>query len=260
MELHHQGTALGTIKLHRSVLSAFHAKVDGFPVGRCEETSLLMKGISNSKPIVHKKLPVWDVSVVLEFMSSKENESSFKFQSQKLVTLLAITSLHRGMELHALSLDLMSVFHDRVEFLFAVPLKHSKEGKKDPPSIFHEFAPNKLLCPKECIIAYLEVTNKWRRVQGSGPFFLSLNAPHSPVTKQTLCRWVKDFLTDAGIKGFKTHSTRGASARKALVKGVNVTDILSKGNWSRRSTFERFYNRPITTPATRVQSAILSQL
>ena len=185
-------------------------------------------------------------------MSSKENESSFKFQSQKLVTLLvlAITSLHRGMELHALSLDLMSVFHDRIEFLFAVPLKHSKEGEKDPPSVFHEFASSKLLCPRECIIGYLEITNKWRPVQGSGPFFPSLNAPHSPVTKLTLCRWVKEFLTDAGITGFKFHSTRGASASKALVKGVNITDILSKGNWSRRSTFERHYNRPITTPAT----------
>ena len=161
------------------------------------------------------------------------------------------------MELHALTLDLMSIFDDRVEFLFPVPLKHSKPGKKDPPSVFHEFPSDKLLCLKESIIEYLEITHQWRLTPNSGPLFLSKVKPHSPVTKQSICRWVKEFLSSAGIKGFTTHSTRSASASKALEKGVLLSDILSKGNWSRATTFEKFYKRNITRPAQRFQEVIL---
>ena len=93
-------------------------------MGKCENTSLLIRGIGNSKPIVHKYVPVWDVSKVLDYVKARPEpeRSDLKFLSQKLVTLLAITSLHRGMELHALSLDLMSRFDDRIEFLFPIQL------------------------------------------------------------------------------------------------------------------------------------------
>ena len=256
-DLHSQNLSAGHIKSHRSAISAFHVKVDGVPVGMREETSRLIKGIENSKPIAHKIVPVWDVSKVLTHMNENDNNSSLKFQSQKLATLLAITSLHRGMELHALTLDLMSKFEDRIEFLFPVKLKHSKPGKKDPPSVFHEFVSNKLLCPKECIIEYLEDTHSLRKNPSTGQLFISYIKPHTPVSKQTLCRWVKEFLSESGIKGFKTHSTRSAASSKALAKGVVLSDILSKGNWSRASTFTKFYKKPIVTPSQRFQEGIL---
>ena len=256
-DLHSQNFSVGHIKSHRSAISAFHVEVDGVPVGMREETSRLIKGIENSKPIAHKIIPVWDVSKALSHMMEKDNNSSLKFQSQKLATLLAITSLHRGMELHALTLDLMSKFEDRIEFLFPVKLKHSKPGKKDPPSVFHEFASNKLLCPKECIIEYLEDTHSLRKNPNTGQLFISYIKPHTPVSKQTICRWVKEFLSESGIKGFKTHSTRSAASSKALAKGVVLSDILSKGNWSRASTFTKFYKKPIVTPSQRFQEGVL---
>ena len=111
-ELHHEGASMGLIGTHRSAISAFHEKIDGVSVGKCENTSLLLRGIGNSKPVAHKYVPVWDVSKVLDYMASRSNPD-LKFLSQKLVTLLAITSFHRGMELHSLSLDLMSRFDDR---------------------------------------------------------------------------------------------------------------------------------------------------
>ena len=258
-DLHHGGSSLSLIKSHRSAISAFHAQIDGLPVGKCENTSLLIRGIGNSKPIVHKYVPVWDVSKVLDYVKARPEPelSDLKFLSQKLVTLLAITSLHRGMELHALSLDLMSRFDDRIEFLFPILLKHSKPGKKDPPSVFHEFPSDKSLCPKESIIEYLEVTHQFRPTPDAGPLFISYRKPHTPVTKQTLCRWVKDFLSAAGIAGYTTHSTRSAGSSKACSKGVVLTDILSRGNWSNRTTFEKFYKKDIATPALRVQKAVL---
>ena len=44
---------------------------------------------------------------------------------------------------------------------------------------------------------------------------------------------------------FKSHSMRSASTSKAKAGGVSVSDILRGAVWSRESTFERFYHKPI---------------
>ena len=43
---------------------------------------------------------------------------------------------------------------------------------------------------------------------------------------------------------FKAHSVRGASTSSALDRGVPMQDILATADWSRESTFRRFYYRP----------------
>ena len=64
------------------------------------------------------------------------------------------------------------------------------------------------------------------------------------VSTSTISRWLKEMLRMAGINNFTAHSTRAASTSAAKSK-----DILKAGNWSRESTFNRFYNKTIT-PAT----------
>ena len=41
----------------------------------------------------------------------------------------------------------------------------------------------------------------------------------------------------------EAHSVRGASASAALRKGVSIGDVLSTADWTRESTFRRFYYR-----------------
>ena len=43
---------------------------------------------------------------------------------------------------------------------------------------------------------------------------------------------------------FKAHSVRGASSTAAAEKGVLIADILRTADWSKDSTFKRFYYRP----------------
>lgn len=91
-----------------------------------------------------------------------------------------------------------------------------------------------------------------------GPLFISFIKPYKPVTKQTLARWVNSYLNLAGIQGFSAHSTRKAGSSKAKVKGVKIEDILAKGNWTNKTTFEKFYYKPIDSAARRFQTAVLS--
>ena len=46
------------------------------------------------------------------------------------------------------------------------------------------------------------------------------------------------------ISQFKAHSTRAASTSAAAASGVPMKDILKTANWSRESTFQKFYLKP----------------
>ena len=52
-------------------------------------------------------------------------------------------------------------------------------------------------------------------------------------------------LSLAGIDGvFTAHSTRGASASAAARAGVALSHMMEAADWSRESTFKKFYHRP----------------
>ena len=74
--------------------------------------------------------------------------------------------------------------------------------------------------------------------------FISYVKPHKPVTSAAIARSVKTVLSLAGIGGvFTAHSTRGASASAAARARVALSDIMKAADWSRESTFKKFYCR-----------------
>ena len=44
---------------------------------------------------------------------------------------------------------------------------------------------------------------------------------------------------------FKAHSTRSTSTSKAGLQGASMEEILKRGSWSNKSTWQRFYNKNI---------------
>ena len=75
--------------------------------------------------------------------------------------------------------------------------------------------------------------------------FLSCRPPYKPVTTDTLARWIRSVMHDAGIdiSVFGAHSVRGASASFALQNNASIDSILQCGDWSCLKTFSRHYNR-----------------
>ena len=67
------------------------------------------------------------------------------------------------------------------------------------------------------------------------------------MTSHRIAHWSKDLLTEAGVTTavFKAHSVRGASTSAARANGVSIQDILKTADWSKESTFRKFYYRPI---------------
>ena len=58
-------------------------------------------------------------------------------------------------------------------------------------------------------------------------------------------------LSDAGVDTtiYSAHSTRGASASKAVSVGLSIEAILKTGSWASESVFSKHYNRPINREA-----------
>ena len=66
---------------------------------------------------------------------------------------------------------------------------------------------------------YLERTQEIRKLLS---LFISWVKPHIAVSQDTISRWIKSVLKEAGInlEDFSAHSVRGASAFAAFASGV----------------------------------------
>ena len=49
---------------------------------------------------------------------------------------------------------------------------------------------------------------------------------------------------------YSAHSTKGASTSAAVAAGIPIDSVLKKANWASVTTFNRFYNRPLTSAHT----------
>ena len=161
-----------------------------------------------------------------------------------------------------LTIDRMSISPEKVSFDVGGIVKHSKQGKTNPPCVIYKFEEDHRVCPKGCLEAYLEVTKSLRGSEG-GPLFISFAKPHKVVGKDTIRRWILLGMKECGIDSsqFKAHSIRGASGSKARASGAPLEHILALGNWSNKTTFEKFYFRKTpTSPTQEVQKRILTIL
>ena len=96
---------------------------------------------------------------------------------------------------------------------------------------------------------YLDRTAAFRRSNAQDGFpdrlFLSYVTQYRPVATDTLARWIRGVVQNAGIDTFVfgVHGTRGASASAARNSNATLDAVLSAGDWSSGRTFNRHYFR-----------------
>ncbi len=78
-------------------------------------------------------------------------------------------------------------------------------------------------------------------MRSSSRLFISSQAPHNAVSKNTLSRWIKIALCKDGVNIiFKPHSTRAAST-SAAARQVDISHVLRTAEETSEGTFARFY-------------------
>lgn len=250
-EVFNEGLAYRSLNVIRSAISSTHPKIDGFSVGQHPYVTRLLKGVLNKRPPKPRYSHTWNVDVMIKYMISlgKNSTLALKVLSMKLLTLFALTCPERISALASLDLRHCSVRPEGVSFKLTVP---RKSGSADKPAeaFFARFNQDKKLCPVECFRQYLKLSRNVRPVIPSSlpdKLFISFKRPHKPVTSTTLGRWLRTFMSAAGIDShiFKAHSVRGASTTAAANAFVPLSTIMSMADWSSASTFRTFYYKPV---------------
>ena len=101
-----------------------------------------------------------------------------------------------------------------------------------------------------CVVRTLReyISRSESRRSSSQPYLiLGTQKPFRCVSRDTLARWTRRIMKDAGIdvELFTAHSTRGATTSKMVSLHVPINMVMRKASWTQESTFRRFYLRPV---------------
>ena len=256
-----KGNSYSSVNTLRSAISAILAPIDGTPAGSHPLIKRFMSGVFNIRPSLPRYSYTWDVNIVLRYIKSlgPNNEMSLKQLTIKLVTLVALLSGQRCQTISMLDLDHVDVTSSAVTFSVVGLTKTSKIGKRPIAVVLPKYPHEEPLCTVNALKHYLQKT---RAVRGKNRnLFLSYVSPHKQVGAETISRWIKSSLSDAGIDTgrFKAHSTRAAACSAAFRKGVPLPTILNTAQWARCGTFAKFYNKNIIPTDQAFADAVLDR-
>ena len=192
------GKQYSTLNTYRSAISATHVGFSGTPAGQHPLVCRLLQGIFNSRPAMPKNVTLWDVEIALKHAESISplEELSLKQISER--TAVTSVSKCRVSDLHSLDLKFRSYRYVAVSFIIPGLTKTRRLGP--PREVFYaQLEENIKLCPVTSLRAYEKKTEGLRHPSNTS-LFISVKKPHLPVSSQTLSRWIKNFLSEAGIQ------------------------------------------------------------
>lgn len=199
----------------------------------------------------------WDPQLVLDHLENLPCDS-LKNLSHKLLVLLLLATGQRLQTISLISLDNIRENDNGLKVFITALIKTSGPKRPQPCLDLPFFKENLNLCVASLLKEYLKRTSSLRK-DNSSALFISFKKPFSPVSKQTLSRWVKEVLQDAGIDTsiFHPHSVRHASTSKAFSRGASMDAIRKAAGWTSNSAvFAKFYNRPVTDPVSFLRSVL----
>lgn len=243
-KLYQQGCNYSSLNTYRSAISF----LVGSDIGNNLDLKRFFKGVFRSRPPLPKYDLTWDPDPVLDYLSSlyPNDKLTLEILSKKLITLLALVTAHRVQTFSLIKCTNIKILSDKI--LIKVPdlIKTSRPNSQQPLLTLPFFVEKPEICPAKTLICYMSKTKNLRSEEER--LFLSFRKPHSVVGTQTLSRWIKLSLQNAGIDVsiFTSHSTRHASTSKAKRLGLNIDLIRKTAGWSQSSqVFARFYNRNV---------------
>jgi hypothetical protein len=214
-------------------------------VSASDSVQRVLRGAANLRPVLPTRTGCWDPGAVLAFWGAQE-DASLRDTSIRCALYLALCTSWRPRS------DLGRILWSSVAF----------EGPEDGPPVSVSFTawlpkegPQKsitleafeepTLCPVRALRRYVDVTRGLRQETDPGSYlFISTIAPYGEAKEDTIARWVTDGLLRAGIVA-TAHTTRAASASRAVTLGAPLDQVLRSANWASVKTFTRHYQRHV---------------
>ena len=244
--LFEQGLSYSAVNTARSALST-SVNMGQLPTcGEHPTVKRFMRGVFQKRPTRPKYVYTWDAEIVLLHLENLQplQDLSLKDLTMKLVTTIALITGQRCQTIFYMNLKTMQKTNTKFRFIIEHLIKTSKPGKEQPILILPKFEENEHRCVYKTLKRYLEVTAPLRK---GDELFISFIKPHAPVSKDTISRWVRTTLEQAGIDTeiFKSHSTRSAATSAARRAMIPMSSIMRAASWESDNTFRRFYNKPL---------------
>ena len=249
-ELYKKGGGYRAICLARSAINSVikllnHKDLDTHPLIR-----RFIRGVHNCRPPLMKQSTVWDPTILLRFIDEMgdNDDLSLKQLTYKTVALLMLLSGSRVHCVHAFSTDSMHRSGGNAfTFYPTVLLKHSRPKFRGKPITYRAYPDN----PRLCIVKSLE-DYIWRRdmITDTDALLVTHRAPHRPASKDSIARWLKDALKEAGITNYTAHSYRSASTSLAFCRTVSLKEILEQGQWTQQNTWSKYYKKELSMYCT----------
>ena len=176
---------------------------------------------------------------------------------KKLALLLAIISGgQRAQTIHSIDVLDIRILGNKCMIPIYDELKQTRPGKHLNTLEFNVFTKEPSLCVVTTLKDYLARTAPHRKFP---KLFLTSQKPYTPVSKDTISRWCKDVLKEAGIDitKYSSHSTRSASSSYLENRGVSLKRICRAAGWSNARTFQRHYCKTIVEEDEDIQSMFL---
>lgn len=254
-ERFHKGVSYSSLNLDRSAISLISEN----EIGKDSMVSRFISGCYKLKPPRPKYTLTWDVDVVLDYLERLGAALSLKDLTLKTIMLLALCTAQRAQSMSLIDLGNIFDYENKLVITISELTKNSRPGFNHPTLEIIKFNERPNLCLYRCMKDYIQKTGPLRGAESL--LFITLRKPYKAVGTQTLARWIKTVLKEAGINTniFSAHSTRHAATSTAFSKGVDVESIRRTAGWSEKSlVFAKHYNKP-TDKHNRFASAILGK-
>ena len=244
-DLHRRKYTYNQICMARSAVSSVVSSGSEMTIGKHPLVKRFMKGLFELNPQFPKYKFVWDLSILFRYfrMLDHPKELNLGILGKKLAMLLCILAGgQRCQTIHAINVLHIKISGGACYISFYTKLKQARRGHHLAPlkfTVYHE--------PKLCVITHLtEYLKRTADKRSDEALFMSYQKPHKSVSKDTISRWVKEMMANAGINtNFVSHSCRSAASSKAAEQGISLKDICVACGWASERTFAAHYRKEI---------------
>ena len=245
--------AHSTICGYRSAISRVILLTTGEDLSTCPILNQLMQSLKRTQPIQSRRIPTWDISVVIDFLLSQDNYScDIKILTMKFVFLLALASGDRRSAIASLSRSKIKLTRDSVVIPYVddfIPKSYFlRKNCTKIRDLSLPFIPDKHkidACPAATTLAYIDRTDQSRSRDNDNLLIKHSNS--KPMNGTSVSFYIKECISasydHAGLSTTtgRAHDVRKIAAALRSLTNPSLNDVLISGEWLSANTYFKHY-------------------
>ena len=267
--------SMSAIKGYRSALTHIMSTF-GLDISNNADIRALISNFTRERPISHRVLPRWDISVVLRYLMKPPFEpmkmASLADLTRKTAFLVMLASAKRNSELWAFSANVTygtDAGTVTLKFLPGFIAKTHMPGRPETelrpvtfpalaPSVSYD-SPERNLCPVRALRYYLSRTKAGTDPNRPNRLFVAHKVGHvGDISKMTISGWIKAIIREAYkavedediphlvYDNFQAREVRAIATSLAFHQHTSITQVMEAAAWRSQSTFASFYFRDMS--------------